>query len=311
MDPDSWASADKLLHHKKTGGRLERRKVANNTYLERRPSGDIAVKLHATDVVTYHDDGTFSLQTGGWYSVTTKERMNRFMPLFDVASRRGQWKIYIRNREYNAWRAKEERHKIEYRPFTLPMILADLRGETVELWTVRNLGTYNTHDEAKAAQEAKIGTCPDYWVEIGDYYDGIRLDPAHPERYLKLSGMDEIEEYDENIIRLVNRYMNNLTKTKWDEVLSNSDLGDCFMCRAASAFSDEEHLLSHLEERYYMRTLAWNAIAESGYRPEIYISDLKMVKRQLRKYFLSRLLKGNRQGRVGTKIEYKKGSWYS
>lgn len=56
----------------------DRRKLGNNTYLERRVNGDIAVKLHGTDVLTFKPDGSVVYNTGGWHTVTTKDRMNSY-----------------------------------------------------------------------------------------------------------------------------------------------------------------------------------------------------------------------------------------
>lgn len=66
-------------------GELRRRfnihKVANNTYRWTDPeTGDTHFRLHETDVVTLHTDGTTTLRTGGFKTNTTKDRMNRFMP---------------------------------------------------------------------------------------------------------------------------------------------------------------------------------------------------------------------------------------
>jgi hypothetical protein len=83
----SYTEADAVL----TGRCRERRKVANNTWLERR-GDDIAVRLHATDIVTYRADGAISLNTGGWFTVTTKARMCEFTP-FVVGSNRGEWYV--------------------------------------------------------------------------------------------------------------------------------------------------------------------------------------------------------------------------
>ena len=60
----------------------ESRRIAHNTYVERRPSGDIAVRLHRTDVVTYAHDapGVLYLRADGWVTVTTADRMNEFTP---------------------------------------------------------------------------------------------------------------------------------------------------------------------------------------------------------------------------------------
>lgn len=74
------------------GRNQDRRKVENNTYLERRDGGDIAVRLHGTDVVTYHKNGSMTFDTGGFYSVTTKDRMNKYSP-FRFYSVKGRWYV--------------------------------------------------------------------------------------------------------------------------------------------------------------------------------------------------------------------------
>lgn len=72
-----------------TLGNRDRRKVANNTYLERRDEWSIALRLHATDVVTFRP-GTITLDSGGWRTVTTKNRMNYALPVF---SEKGTWYV--------------------------------------------------------------------------------------------------------------------------------------------------------------------------------------------------------------------------
>ena len=66
------------------------RKVGNNTYLERNTFYDraadriasfIGVRLHGTYVVRAYEDGTVSLHTGGWHTVTTKDRINAWSPV--------------------------------------------------------------------------------------------------------------------------------------------------------------------------------------------------------------------------------------
>ena len=59
---------------------LDCRKLTNNTYLRRLPDDDLAIKLHATDIIILHADNTYTLFSGGWQTVTTKERINRFTP---------------------------------------------------------------------------------------------------------------------------------------------------------------------------------------------------------------------------------------
>lgn len=57
----------------------DRRKWLNNTFLV--ASGDdIAVVLHKTAVVTVHSDSSMTLDSGGWETNTTKDRINAFLP---------------------------------------------------------------------------------------------------------------------------------------------------------------------------------------------------------------------------------------
>ena len=108
------------LDAKLTGRCSKSRKVANNTYLERRPGGDIAVRLHATDVVTFHADGTATLDSGGWLTVTTKARINDYLPGGIVLSSiKGRWYlVYSGHGEYDAegnWHyVKSERPAVPY-----------------------------------------------------------------------------------------------------------------------------------------------------------------------------------------------------
>lgn len=75
------------------------RKLENNTYLVRLMDGSnaLAVRLHRTNVVTYHADGRIELNTGTWYTVTTKDRIHKYTPAsLQIWSERSEW--LIRNR---------------------------------------------------------------------------------------------------------------------------------------------------------------------------------------------------------------------
>jgi hypothetical protein len=72
-------------------GRNGRRKIDNNTYLH--PVNDgIGVRLHATDVVVIHPDNTYTLNSGGWQTVTTKDRINKFSPA-RLCQSKGIWYV--------------------------------------------------------------------------------------------------------------------------------------------------------------------------------------------------------------------------
>jgi hypothetical protein len=72
----TFADAEDLMRRARNGSR----RLRHNTYLY--PSGPdaYAVRFHSTDVVTIHRDGTWTLRTGGWETVTTKARINDYSP---------------------------------------------------------------------------------------------------------------------------------------------------------------------------------------------------------------------------------------
>lgn len=65
------------------------RKLANNTYLLR-GDGVFSIRLHATDIVTIHKNNTYTLNSGGWITLTTKSRMNEHAPV-RISQRGGVW----------------------------------------------------------------------------------------------------------------------------------------------------------------------------------------------------------------------------
>lgn len=74
------------------GGRdKQSRTIANNTKVRKIENG-VAIRLHDTDIVTITDSGLITLNSGGWLSVTTKERLNRYTNA-RISQRLGIWYI--------------------------------------------------------------------------------------------------------------------------------------------------------------------------------------------------------------------------
>lgn len=73
----------------KLNGR-DRRKLENNTYLERISDNEIGVKLHSTYVVRFNRNGSIKVSSGGWETVTTKARINTYSPA-SISQRKGVW----------------------------------------------------------------------------------------------------------------------------------------------------------------------------------------------------------------------------
>jgi hypothetical protein len=55
-------------------------KVGNNTVQVMAEDGRRIIRLHHTDILTFHPDGNITLNSGGWQSLTTKARMNAYLP---------------------------------------------------------------------------------------------------------------------------------------------------------------------------------------------------------------------------------------
>ena len=88
----SWHEANTFL------GKRDSKKVGHNTYARRiarlteEDEGveyDIAIRYHSTDIVTYHPDGSITLNTGGWDTTTTTNRMQMLTPAHVWVDRQG------------------------------------------------------------------------------------------------------------------------------------------------------------------------------------------------------------------------------
>ena len=64
-------------------GNKDGRVIGNNTrvmFADADSYDPVAIRLHSTNVVTFYRDGRIVLDSGGWQTVTTKDRMNSVLP---------------------------------------------------------------------------------------------------------------------------------------------------------------------------------------------------------------------------------------
>lgn len=71
-------------------GSRKTRKLGNNTYAEWRGQ-DIAIRLHATDILTYKSNNTCVVSSGGWKTHTTKHRLNEYCSPLRIYQSKGMW----------------------------------------------------------------------------------------------------------------------------------------------------------------------------------------------------------------------------
>ena len=76
--------------------------VARNTFRFER-DGETVIRLHGTDIVTKHKNGSVTLHDGGWKTVTTKDRINRYMPAgYSLYQESGAWYV-MRHDSKGVW----------------------------------------------------------------------------------------------------------------------------------------------------------------------------------------------------------------
>jgi len=70
--------ATKMVLGKRNRGQ---RKIGNNTYAYIQADGSVAIELHGTNVVVIYPDDSVMLNSGGWHTSTTKDRINKYSPV--------------------------------------------------------------------------------------------------------------------------------------------------------------------------------------------------------------------------------------
>lgn len=64
---------------------VQARLAARNTLDYTLSDGTRKIMLHHTNILTFHPQGGFTIDTGGWGTVTTRARLNEFLP--------GHWRV--------------------------------------------------------------------------------------------------------------------------------------------------------------------------------------------------------------------------
>lgn len=180
------------------GRNKENRTLANNTRV-RKEGDNIVITLHNTDIITYYPNGDIRLNSGGWKTLTTKERLNDFSP-FRVWQAKGLWTVCVDGKSF---------------PFSDNMLLTR-NGDSWEL----------SEGETDNKEETKL--------------------------------RNKIQKY-------TRQFMEEWTQGKIP--LPNN--GDCWYCLMreektglplGEVTHDTEHLLSHMEEEYFVPSLFFRAV---------------------------------------------------
>jgi hypothetical protein len=95
---DSLKGKIKMTHSEAVGlvhGKTKRsfRKIGNNTIGRILDDSSVGIMLYDTYVVKIHPDDSYTLNSGGFYSNTTKNRINDYSPI-KVFQNKGDWFIW-------------------------------------------------------------------------------------------------------------------------------------------------------------------------------------------------------------------------
>jgi hypothetical protein len=75
--------------------------IKGNTLRIHYCDGSITIRFHATDIITRTASGKIILNSGGWFTPTTKNRINEFLPLADRAVFQRDHEWYISGKNYD------------------------------------------------------------------------------------------------------------------------------------------------------------------------------------------------------------------
>ena len=78
-----------VFKFKKTGKKISKI-IGNNTLEVTYADNHKAIRLHDTDIISYIDDDII-LDSGGWQTVTTKNRINQYLPDYQVYQKNFDW----------------------------------------------------------------------------------------------------------------------------------------------------------------------------------------------------------------------------
>lgn len=221
----SFKKAEEILLTNKMGKTLERRKLANHTYAIRKSESEIAVRLHDTDIVTFVKGKGVRLNSGGWRTMTTRQRINNYLPPGTrLEVNRGVWSIVRMTKHMEEGGGHHFSYPVADKWLYEDGIMLRYSGAPV-----------NRKSQARIEREVKEATRLRKMAR--DY--ALRYVNAVEAGEVPLPGAGDCWHC--------------LMKTQ--DGVAMGDLG-----------SRSDHIESHIEEDYFVPSLAVNALLEKNYR---------------------------------------------
>ncbi len=189
--------------------------LTGNTVEYTRPSGARVIRFHNTDIMEFRPNGDVEFNSGGWQTVTTKDRMRRFGPDIGLHQEKRVWWVH------------------EPVPPTVPATWQN-RWE----WIRENRMAWK---------------------------DGLI---RHPDGTITGAGRPPSPA----LVKQIKAYAKGFAAALPVEL---PDGGNCWFCALRSEDgktmgehgNNVDHLLSHVQEKYYVPALLWNILVKRGCDP--------------------------------------------
>lgn len=237
--------------NKRTG--LKSKKLDRNTYLETENpfDGVFFLRLHKTRILEFHANGSIVLNSGGWRTVTTKDRMNKFLP--------GPWSV---NQERGVWFLNKRTKAYCYRNVDTDEVISD-------------------EEHSKIPYDS-----PEYdkWVFVSATYEEFPFDDGitiHVDG--SVTGLGEDPNLQHKRAKAIRKYAKGFAEAFVNGEIPAPSQADCMFCAIVGeggkpigeAFKDLDHLELHMKERYYVPSLlvrASNTVATSRFYKQVLFS---------------------------------------
>lgn len=249
------------------GGRGIDRALANNTRAVRGVDEDgaqyAAIRYHRTEVVRFYEDGRTMFDSGGWRTVTTKERMN-YARRFSVWQTKGKWYV-------------EHKHKGARTHVLTDGIMFTKRGRAMNALDPQTAERKARADEKlrKKIRAYATDAAYDLWNkprpanEMGDCFYCHMTVVSTGENLGDASKSDHLEHHLEEGYCPTSLYINAMKETKQREAGVAYDLGaeetDGEWLIGGSRSSPER--VAEAIYRYIVRRLLPDHVTQGGTRP--------------------------------------------
>lgn len=282
MKKTEWSELKE--HHDKARDKAKGRKIANNTHVVK-DGDDYAVKLHNTNVVTAHQNGDYTLNSGGWKTVTTKQRMNEHLPHgVGVWQHGGKW--HVQDKHGNK---HEYSDGMRINGAGVPVQHAEQHKEPKQIEAPKEEGGHGrwTHQRRPLAGlgETKKSTALERLGEIKEalglkktemLMDAAQKPNIHPEHQRMMSEHDD-PEVRQGLAQHLNLHPDYQQKLSYDE---HPDVREA-LAKNPSLHTDHQRTLVGDSSDAVRQALAANAILRPEYQKYLVLDKSRAVREAL------------------------------